>query len=108
MWAGPRSAAPAGGDAALGGRRRACAARAHLLPKEHLMPSTRYRSAMALAALAATAGAAGAQTSRHNVSGDSVAIYNIVGEVRIEGGTGSAVTVEVTRTGRDAEQLRIE
>ena len=67
-----------------------------------------WRSSAVVAALTIVAGAARAQTSRHTVSGDSVAIYNLVGEVRIEGGTGSAVTVEVTRTGRDAEQLRVE
>lgn len=72
------------------------------------MPWFGSRKLVLVAALTIAAGAASAQTSRHNVSGDSVAIYNIVGEVRIEGGTGSAVTVEVTRTGRDAEQLRVE
>lgn len=67
-----------------------------------------YRGAVALVALAGLPGGARAQTSRHNVSGDSVAIYNLVGDVRIEGGTGSAVTVEITRTGRDADQLKVE
>src|SRR5262245_49887211 len=66
------------------------------------------RSAFVAVALALVASAAGAQVSRHNISGDSVAIYNLVGEVRIEGGTGKAVTVEVTRQGADADQLKIE
>jgi len=48
------------------------------------------------------------QPSRYSVSGDSVAIYNLVGDMRVEGGTGTAVTVEVTRVGPDASQLRIE
>jgi lia operon protein LiaG len=61
-----------------------------------------------LAALTAIASVAAQQTSRHNVSGDTVAIYNLVGDVRVEGGSGTAVTVEVTRVGRDAGQLRIE
>lgn len=72
------------------------------------MKSSLSRSARIIIALTACGGAAVAQTSRHNVSGDSVAIYNLVGEVRIEGGTGNAVTVEVTRTGRDADQLKVE
>ena len=72
------------------------------------MPLSQGRSAVAVAALFAVTSAADAQVTRHNVSGDSVAIYNLVGEVRIEGGTGKAVTVEVTRQGRDSGQLRIE
>jgi len=67
-----------------------------------------WRSSAVGAVLTLVAGAASAQTSRHNVSGDSVAIYNLVGDVRIEGGTGKAVTVEVTRQGRDAGQLKVE
>ena len=62
-----------------------------------------------LAALTAIASAVTTQqTSRHSVSGDTVAIYNLVGDVRVEGGSGTAVTVEVSRVGRDAGQLRIE
>ena len=67
-----------------------------------------FRTALTFGLLAVAAGAADAQTSRHNVSGDTVAIYNLVGDVRIEGGSGNAVTIEVTRAGRDADQLRIE
>ena len=44
----------------------------------------------------------------YTVPGRSVSIYNFAGEVRIERGTGSAVTVEVTRQGRDAERLKVE
>jgi len=72
------------------------------------MPLSLCRAALAIATLTALAGTAGAQTTRHNVSGDSVAIYNLVGDIRIEGGTGKAVTVEVIRQGRDAEQLKVE
>jgi hypothetical protein len=65
----------------------------------------------ALFALAATPLAA--QTSRHTVTGDSVAIYNLVGDIRVEGaagpaGTAAGVVVEITRAGRDAGALRIE
>jgi lia operon protein LiaG len=49
-----------------------------------------------------------AQTERHVISGERVAIYNLAGKLRVEGSNGSDVIVEVTRGGRDAEQLRIE
>src|SRR5881397_217767 len=51
---------------------------------------------------------AAAQTSRHVLKGDSVAIYNLVGELRVEAGTGSDVTVEVRRQGADAAKLDIQ
>src|SRR6266704_6112492 len=51
---------------------------------------------------------AAAQTSRHVLHGDSVAIYNLVGELRVEAGTGSDVTVEVQRQGADAAKLDIQ
>lgn len=51
----------------------------------------------------------GAQaTERRAVSGDAVAIYNLAGRVRIEGGAGVDVVVEVTRGGADAGRLRVE
>jgi lia operon protein LiaG len=49
-----------------------------------------------------------AQTERRTLSGDQVAIYNLAGKLRVESGRGSDVVVEITRGGRDAEQLRIE
>src|SRR5262249_33825095 len=45
---------------------------------------------------------AAAQTSRHVLKGDSVAVYNLVGELRVEAGSGSDVVVEVQRGGGDA------
>lgn len=51
----------------------------------------------------------GAQVNdRRTVSGSAVAIYNLAGRVRIEGGGGSDVVVEATRGGADASRLRIE
>jgi lia operon protein LiaG len=47
-------------------------------------------------------------TDRRSVSGPAVAIYNLAGRVRIEGGGASDVVVEVTRGGADAGRLRIE
>ncbi len=45
---------------------------------------------------------------RRTVPGDDIAVYNIAGVMRVEGGTGSEVTVEVTRGGADASKLSIE
>jgi lia operon protein LiaG len=51
----------------------------------------------------------GAQgVDRRAVSGPAVAIYNLAGRVRVEGGGGSDVVVEITRGGADAGRLRIE
>ena len=49
-----------------------------------------------------------AQTSRHVLKGDSVAIYNLVGELRVEAGTGSDVVVELQRGGADAAKLDVQ
>jgi hypothetical protein len=49
-----------------------------------------------------------AQTSRHVLKGDSVAIYNLVGELRVEAGSGSDVVVEIQRGGADAAKLEIQ
>jgi lia operon protein LiaG len=63
----------------------------------------RYFAALAIAAPLV------AQTpERHTLRGTSVAIYDLVGDVRIVEGTGRDVVVEVTRQGSDASQLRIE
>jgi DUF4097 and DUF4098 domain-containing protein YvlB len=48
-----------------------------------------------------------AQSERQRVSGASVAIYNLAGRVRVESGSGSDVTVNVSRGGRDAGRLRV-
>ncbi|HXW96825.1 MAG TPA: DUF4097 family beta strand repeat-containing protein [Gemmatimonadales bacterium] len=42
------------------------------------------------------------------VAGNDVAIYNLAGEVTVRGGSGKAVTVEVTPTGRDAGRLSVD
>ena len=61
---------------------------------------------LSAAAFLATSGAA--QTSRHVLKGDSVAVYNLVGELRVEPGSGSDVVVEVQRGGADAAKLEIQ
>jgi lia operon protein LiaG len=65
------------------------------------------RGLLAAAGFVATT-ALGAQTERRTVSGPSVSIYNIVGEVRVEAGAGPDVVVEIERAGRDARRLTIE
>jgi DUF4097 and DUF4098 domain-containing protein YvlB len=49
-----------------------------------------------------------AQTERRNLSGSSVAVYNVAGRMTVEQGSGSDVVVEVTFRGRDASRLRLE
>ena len=49
-----------------------------------------------------------AQTpERYTIAGDDVAVYNLVGQLKVEGGTGAVVVVEVTRHGADAARLKI-
>lgn len=48
-----------------------------------------------------------AQTEHHPLSGDRIAIYNLAGKLRLQPGSGSQVTVDLTRGGRDAGQLRV-
>ena len=45
---------------------------------------------------------------RRTIPGNNVAIYNIAGVMRVEGGSGSDVSVEVTRGGADAAKLTIQ
>jgi lia operon protein LiaG len=69
------------------------------------------RSTALLAGLmvAATVSPLSAQSpERFTVTGNRVAIYNLVGAITVGPGTGSDVTVEVTRKGADGSQLRIE
>lgn len=72
------------------------------------MPAPRIRSSLTLAGLLCSGAVLAAQTSRHVVAGADVAIYNLVGTLRLEGGTGSDVTVDVTRGGAEAGDLKIE
>jgi lia operon protein LiaG len=59
-----------------------------------------------LAFLAASV--ASAQVERQTLSGDRVSIYNLAGKLRLQAGTGGQVSIEVTRGGRDAAQLKVE
>ena len=51
---------------------------------------------------------AAAQTTRQALKGDSVAVYNLVGELRVEPGSGSDVMVEIRRGGADATKLDVQ
>ena len=63
----------------------------------------RYFAAIAIAAPLV------AQTpERHTLRGARVAIYDLVGDVRVVQGSGRDVEIEVTRQGADASQLRVE
>ena len=61
-----------------------------------------------LAALAIAAPLVAQTPERHTLRGTRVAIYDLVGDVRVLEGTGREVVVEVTRDGADASQLRVE
>lgn len=58
--------------------------------------------------LAAAPVAAAQAGQRYTVAGDNVAIYNLAGVVRVEGGPAGDVVVEVTPGGGDAAKLKIE
>ena len=66
------------------------------------------RIIVAAGALALLSSSALAQTGdRHVLSGRTVAFYNLVGTVRVEAGNGAQTVIEVSRRGRDADQLRV-
>lgn len=63
----------------------------------------RYAPLVLLSILPATLAA-----QSYTLTGNSVAVYNLVGEATIQGGGGSSVTVQVTTVGSDASKLKIE
>jgi len=58
--------------------------------------------------IAAAPLAARAQGSHFTLSGNDVAIYNLVGSIKAVGGSGADVAVDVAKAGTDAAQLRVE
>jgi lia operon protein LiaG len=64
--------------------------------------------AIAVSALLFPTLARGQQTERFTLDGREVAVYNLVGTMKVEGGGGDKVVVEVTRAGADAGRLKIE
>jgi len=72
------------------------------------MPSlAQNRLRVCLLALAAVPLTLSAQAERHTLSGDRVALYNLAGKLRVQGGAGSQIVVDITRAGHDASQLRV-
>ena len=63
---------------------------------------------VSVVALCSPAVPVAAQTSRQVLKGDSVAVYNLVGELRVEAGSGSDVVVEIQRGGADAAKLEVQ
>jgi lia operon protein LiaG len=61
----------------------------------------------ALSIVAATL-ASGQAAQRYTVAGDNVVVYNLVGQVRVEGAPAGGLVVEVTRGGADASKLAIQ
>ena len=71
-----------------------------------LLPRART---LATAAIVIAPAIGTAQTpERRTIPGDDVAVYNIAGILRVEGGPGAEVTVEVTRGGGDASRLQLQ
>ena len=82
------------------------------MPLSH--PAVRRRAAARLApvlvaaALAVVSAPAHArQAEQHTIQGERIAIFNLVGTIRAEAGSGSRVEVDVTRGGADASGLRV-
>jgi hypothetical protein len=48
-----------------------------------------------------------AQVEHRALSGDRVSIYNLAGHLEVRAGAGSQVTIDVTRAGHDAAQLKL-
>ena len=63
---------------------------------------------LAAAAVAAVPAVAAAQAETVRLSGSTVAMYNLAGEVTIGAGSGSDVVVTVRRGGADGGRLRVE
>lgn len=68
----------------------------------------RFTPLLAGLLLAAAAPLLAQSAESFTLSGNRVAIYNLVGTMTVGPGTGPSVTVEVTRQGPDGRQLRVE
>lgn len=55
-----------------------------------------------------TIGTAQAANQRVSLGGPNVAIYNLAGSIRAVAGSGSDVSITVAKSGKDADQLRVE
>ncbi|MBI4503696.1 MAG: DUF4097 family beta strand repeat protein [Gemmatimonadetes bacterium] len=61
---------------------------------------------LAFAAPMATANAQ--QTERFTLPADRAAVYDLVGQIQVQAGSGTEVVIEIVRGGRDAAQLTVE
>lgn len=61
---------------------------------------------MAAVAIGIAAPAAAAQ--RYTFSGEELSVYNLVGSIRVQGGSGNEIVVTMTKRGPDASQLTAE
>jgi hypothetical protein len=65
-------------------------------------------SLVAISLAATPAGASPYETVRRTLSGDQVAVHNLVGNLTVVRGGGASVVAEISLRGRDAGRLRIE
>src|SRR5258708_178771 len=78
-------------------------------PRRRTLPSRSImRLSLATLCPAIPALVSAQQTERVTLDGRDIAIYNLVGRLTVEGGTGDKVVVEVTRGGRDASRLKVQ
>ena len=78
-----------------------------MIPPLHARSSFRILAIGVAAATVLSAGTAAAQTEHETLTGRDISVYNLAGRITVERGTGSDVTVDVTRGGRDAAKLKI-
>src|SRR5262245_57609955 len=69
--------------------------------------SRKSRFVGAALAIVAFTPAGAQQVERRTLTGNRVAIYNLAGTLKIQGGAGPAVVVDITRGGRDASRLTL-
>lgn len=78
-----------------------------IIPPPHARSTFLTLTIGVVAATVLSAGTAVAQTERETLTGRDVSVYNLAGRIKVARGTGSHVTVEVARGGRDAANLKI-
>ncbi|MBV6521865.1 MAG: hypothetical protein MNPFHGCM_02009 [Gemmatimonadaceae bacterium] len=64
-----------------------------------------FRGTLVLASLLP---AASAVAQRYTFGGQDLSVYNLVGSIRVQGGAGADIVVNVTRRGPDASKLTVE
>ena len=72
-----------------------------------VIPQLRWTLVLSLTGFLPAASLGAQQLERYAISDDEVAIYNLAGEMRLEPGSGSDVTVQVTRAGADAAKVKV-